>query len=102
MVRHCPTCDRPLAKFQQCVPCRRPMAVKPALLTTRERGIRSAASRIGIEAEEYRRHLENGEKWCSYHEEWHRKDVFRRGQTDCREGMAERRRRTIRRVVCAS
>jgi hypothetical protein len=48
------------------------------------------AHRIGVSAEEYQRHIEAGEKWCSYSKHWPKRGEFARtdgGRLDsyCRE-----------------
>lgn len=59
-------------------------------------GHRFAAKRLGISVEEYRRHIQEGQSWCSWHRDWHRVKQFstvratQRPFAYCRTGQRER------------
>lgn len=81
--RRCPTCDRPLARYQQCLPCRRPMAQRDRPAFRHARPLRAKPTRqrtrLGIPIEEYRARVEAGEAWCGGHKTWHPSEAFGAG-----------------------
>lgn len=48
----------------------------PGAPAVTERGARIAAGRLRISVEEYRRHTDSGEAWCSTHQDWHPASAF--------------------------
>ena len=38
--------------------------------------MRQGATRLGIAYQTYKRHIEQGERWCSGHQRWHTADAF--------------------------
>lgn len=42
-----------------------------------DRGLKIAASRMGISTDEYVHHFEAGERWCAWHAQWEAVAAFR-------------------------
>lgn len=73
------------------------LPIAPEIVSTRPRGhiptteerMRIGASRIGTTLAEYRRRIENGEKWCSACQQWHPRTemVRRRSRPDGLDGV---------------
>lgn len=83
------------------------MTVYGAILTYEHR-IAIGASLSGVSRDEYRRHVENGEKWCGNHHGWHPRTVeffySRATKPDgldsvCRETVKTRLREHMRRLA---
>lgn len=82
--RYCGQCGRgPLSKGQHCPHGQR----RGRSMETR---MEIGATKLGISADEYRAHVEAGEKWCGGHREWHARDAFfpgeqqKMGRGECR------------------
>lgn len=43
---------------------------------TQRSAFTTAATRLGISFEEYMRHFDAGERWCSWHQAWEDKSIF--------------------------
>lgn len=55
-----------------CLPCAdlRAHVGRARLLQMSERAMKQGATRLGISVDDYRRHIEAGERWCSGHQMW--------------------------------
>lgn len=65
---------------------------------TEDERMRIGATRLGMQFDVYRRHIEGGLKWCSLHQRWHRISAFGADRTradgrakHCKQAHAERR-----------
>lgn len=79
-----------------CVPCHRAAHADPSLQgkylkshaphEITDLGAKRGASRLGITADEWRHHRENGERWCTEHRDWEPSERFGRSRLS-RDGL---------------
>ena len=79
-----------------CHACRKPPPRSPEEVAAirKTAGFRKGAAKLGIPLDEYTRHREAGQRWCSEHRRWEAAELFSekvRGR--CRVGHAEAPRR---------
>ena len=63
--------------------------------------IKTAAKRLRLSEEEYRRLIAEGNKWCIGCSEWHKRDAFG-GDSSRTDGLASKCRESTKRISKAS
>jgi len=69
----CPQCGTARAPYSMCRICH-PRRNQPK--RSPEAGYKRGATALGISVDEYRRHREDGERWCSFHKRWEPLEAF--------------------------